>query len=235
MQCVFVLSAGRCGTAALARFFDRHPDVSAFHEPVPRLVEFSQQAYLAPHSRENRLVIYVARNDMISITNSQGKLYVETANKLTFFAHALASLYPNGRFIHLVRNPVDVIKSGVLRKWYCGHPWDIGRIKPKDNLVDGQNWDTLRSSWKIAWNWVETNRFILDFMDTLPQGRKLTVKLEDIDETAPQLWQFIGKNPPGHAAPDLENAGSKAPVKDDFSGFLRAIGQDVLDRSGYSV
>lgn len=235
MKCVFALNTGRCGSMTLAKVLAQHPGIAALHEPIPRLIEFSPMAYANPLSEKTRLVIYVARNDLIGNVSAKGKLYVETANKLTFFAHALAQIYPESKFIHLVRNPVDVVKSGVRRKWYCGHAWDVGRIVPLNKRVGKTPWDRLSPSEKSAWNWVETNRFIFEFMDTLPAGRKMTLRLEDLTERLNDLWSFL--NVPPLPNPEIAswNAGSRDGVGADFIDFLLHIGGPIIKRAGYNL
>ncbi len=235
MRCVFALNTGRCGSMTLAKVLAQHPQITALHEPIPRLIEFSPMAYVHPNSDQTRLVIYVARNDLIGTVNGQGKLYVETANKLTFFAYALARLYPQSKFIHLMRHPVDVIKSGIRRKWYDGHSWDVGRITPQSGRVNGAGWQELPVSHKVAWNWVETNRFIFEFMDTLPPHRKMTLRLEEMEKTLPELWRFLEVPPLANPRIEPWNAGPRYGIKAEFEPFLTKIGGDVLRRSGYEI
>ena len=234
MFSAFILSTGRCGTMTLARVLNQHPAVAAFHEPFPRLIEMSGEAYKRPESDLMKLIINIARSDYIKEFNRQGKLYIETANRLTFFAHAINHVFPHAKFIHLVRNPLAVIKSGVRRGWYCGHPWDIGRIVPEVPNNNGRSWLDLSATEKVAWNWVETNSFILKFLDTIPKERKFFVQLERVHEELPRIWSFLGLNE-FQCTIDRFNEGSKSEVNENFVPFLLEIGEDIMSRCGYEI
>jgi hypothetical protein len=47
---------------------------------------------------------------------------------------------PNVKFVHLFRHPGEVVRSGMRRGWYNGHPSDRYRIEP------GQH-DPMRRLW----------------------------------------------------------------------------------------
>ena len=234
MFCAFTLSTGRCGTMTLARVLNQHPQIIALHEPFPRLIRISARAYLEPDSELMELIIKIAREDYIEASNQKGCIYVETANRLTFFSYAIRKAFPQAKFIHLVRHPVRVIKSGIRRRWYCGHPWDAGRIFPKSMHCDGRLWTELSPSEKVAWNWVETNRFIFDFLQGIPEKQKFFLRLEEIDSRISSIWDFLGVRPFGVRIGKL-NQGSQHEVREDFIPFLKKIGQDVVKNCGYEI
>lgn len=131
-RCVFVFSTGRCGTMTLSRILSQHASIVGLHEHFPRLIRLSGEAHPDPKGVWARLAIAVARKDLISEVDRRGKIYAETANGLTFFAYAINKVFPCAKFIHLVRHPFAVIDSGIRRGWYAGHPWDEGRIVPRE-------------------------------------------------------------------------------------------------------
>jgi hypothetical protein len=103
------------------------------------------------------------REQHLRYTYKTGKRYIETNNYITFFAPLLVKLFPDAKFIHLTRNPVQFIKSGLSRYYYTGGSEDDKRIIPKDK---GQGyWENLSQVGKIAWLWNETNLFIEKFKE----------------------------------------------------------------------
>jgi hypothetical protein len=218
----------------LARVLNQHPSITALHEPFPRLIELSGEAYKKPRSDIMKLIIRIARSDYINEFNRQGKLFVETANRLTFFAYAINKVFPNAKFIHLVRNPISVVKSGVRRGWYCGHPWDRGRIFPDFFSYKGRSWDELTPSEKVAWNWVETNNFIVNFLKNIPSEMKFFIQLERIHEKLPDIWSFLGLK---NFDCDINkfNEGGRTDVDESFVPFLIDTGEDIITECGYSI
>lgn len=176
---VFVLSTGRCGTKFLTKVLKRSEVIDSFHEPVPELIYYSKYAYENQCENEKlKLIIDSSRFEYIMRSFLNKKIYFESNNRLTFFAYQLNELFPKAKFIHLIRDPRDFVRSGIRRKWYSGqHLWDMGRIKP---LNDSINWDHLNLISKISWLWNETNSFIEDFKKSIDEEKMLTVKSEDL-------------------------------------------------------
>jgi hypothetical protein len=74
----------------------------------------------------------------------------------------LSSAYPRARYLHLTRHPVSTQRS-LQEHW--------NRIMPRP--LDGQPMSGMAS-------WFDTHRRIVRFTDTLPVGRRLRVRAEDI-------------------------------------------------------
>lgn len=189
IQPVFVLSTGRCGTKWLTELLSNRSDVLVNHALQPELVRQSKLAYQNRHTDPE--FIRAARDDLISAAYHSHRIYIETNNRITFFAPLLAQAYPNSRFIHLYRHPADFIRSGMRRNWYAGHSADIGRI----TMADANQWQTLSQFEKIAWLWNETNSFIEKFLQTLPPNRYFIISSETLFAEPTQvktLCEFIG-------------------------------------------
>jgi hypothetical protein len=193
---VFVLSTGRAGTLLLNNILSISSYAYPLHQPKPELIRSSKQAYekisLAPDIFEE--VFRTAREELMLEATKFKKIYIETNNRVTFFAPIILRVFPNAIFIHLVRHPGDFVRSGIRRKWYSGkHEHDIGRIRP----VEGEykrRWLKMNNIEKIGWLWNETNQFIENFKDTVSKERCLFIKAErlftDVDVTA-ELFNFI--------------------------------------------
>lgn len=189
---VFVLSTGRCGTAFLTQLLKADKTYVAFHEPVPEFFFHTQVAYKEYKTNPDKIAAMfdVARYEIIRNTFIADKKYIETNNRITFFAFQIAELYPNAKFIHLVRNPESFIKSGLGRNWYSGKSlYDEGRIT-SENF---EYWNSLSQIEKIGWLWNETNQFAENFKLKFP-NRIQTVKAEDLftkTETQQSVFKFI--------------------------------------------
>lgn len=184
---VFVLSTGRCGTKLLTQLFNELPAVKAWHEPSPELTYYSRFAFehwnTMNETETLRRIVDAARYELVRNAFLLDKVYVETNNRITFYAFALAELYPQSRFIHLVRKPEKVVKSGLARGWYTGHTlYDESRPQPPTLIEDPEA--------KIAWLWNETNGFIESFKKSVEAGRLMTVRSEDLF-SSPEIFNGI--------------------------------------------
>ena len=173
---VFVLSTGRVGTMLLTRLFELEKGLNIEHEALPEMLYTGKLAYADPSNIEFTKGAFMAgRYEAIRDCQLQNLRYVETNNRLTFFAPAMAALFPNAKFIHLLRHPDSFVSSGIQRNWYTGKTiTDEGRIAPaKDSGIE-------RQQDKIAWLWNATNAFIEDFKEGAGKDRTLTVRSEDL-------------------------------------------------------
>jgi hypothetical protein len=174
IPCVFVLSTGRVGSQTLAALYALSPHAHAEHEPSPALTYASYQAYLdrcaAPHWRT---LVYGARDEAVLNAAARGQVYAETNNRLTYLAPALADAFPDSRFIHLHREPLAVIRSGMARGYFVDNGWDYARIRPRPGEPDAAGWPTMNQIERCAWWWARVNREAADFMSQLPPERRL--------------------------------------------------------------
>jgi len=173
---VFVLSTGRVGTMLLTRLFELKNGLHIEHEALPEMLYTGKLAYADPSNIEFTKGAFMAgRYEAIRDCQLQNLRYVETNNRLTFFAPAMAALFPNAKFIHLLRHPDSFVSSGIQRNWYTGKTiTDEGRIAPAKNSGIERQQD------KIAWLWNATNSFIEDFKEGAGKDRTLTVRSEDL-------------------------------------------------------
>lgn len=184
---VFVLSTGRVGTMLLTRLFELEKGLHIEHEALPEMLYTGKLAYADPSNIEFTKGAYMAgRYEAIRDCQLQNLRYVETNNRLTFFAPAMAALFPNAKFIHLLRHPDSFVSSGIQRNWYTGKTiTDEGRIAP------GKDLGIERQQDKIAWLWNATNAFIDDFKTGAGKNRTLTVRSEDLFSNAEEAERIL--------------------------------------------
>jgi hypothetical protein len=128
----------------------------------------------------------------------------------------LASLFPQARFVHLVRDGRKVASSyfhklgaenyddrsnAALQAWYDGtgsapppekpYWWPVPR---RDDPMAGpfRGFDQFA---RICWHWAEINRVAMDALAALPADRTLFVRLEDLRQSPAlvrELFAFLG-------------------------------------------
>ena len=192
---VFVLSTGRVGTQTLAALLNLAPNLFAHHELFPKLYGLGRLAYWYSADPLARTILIEAtssaRQKYWQYALNVGRGYAETSPQLTFLAPILFHLYPQARFIHLVRHPYAVIRSGMRRGWYQDHPADATRLIPKADDPLAGRWQSLPRIDKIAWLWAETNRWITTFMRDLPPQQRLTLQAESLFAAEPSTLESL--------------------------------------------
>ena len=153
--CVFVLSTGRVGTETLAYLFGLLKNVFSYHEPSPQLFSLSKLAYemseIYQTDKNIREVFQTAflssRKEILDYSLSCRRGFIETGPDCTFLSRVIFDAIPNVKFVHLVRNHFDVVRSGMRRRWYDGHKFDPSRITPL-KIVGFMNSGRITHPWK---------------------------------------------------------------------------------------
>lgn len=165
---VFFLSTGRCGTKWFSDLFETNKKLMVLHSPSPTLAVQSRKAYEyfitkgVQNSDLLQEVFLTGREEYLRYAYKTGKRIIETNNYVTFFAPILLNLFPDAKFVHLIRHPGEFIRSGMRRKYYEEQNFDdIKRIIPINDI--NKKWGNYSRIEKIAWLWNETNNFIEDF------------------------------------------------------------------------
>lgn len=178
---------------------------------------------------------------------SSGQGYVETSPQGTFLAPVIQQSIPSVKFIHLVRHPADVVISGMRRNWFGGHPSDGTRITPHNFVRD---WNSVSQLEKNAWLWTETNGWILDFLKTMPENQKITLRAEDVYnenfDVIKNIFGFLGAEMPNEN--NVKKVLSKKFNQQTKGNFpllenwtpemleqLRAISGDLAKTLGYDI
>lgn len=177
---IFCLSTGRVGSQTLAQLAGL-VKVRAEHEPRPYLFGLSKAAYsYHGDSGSTEILREAVKSVRPCQDNQKDKVsYIETSPQATFLAPTILEVYPNAKFIHIVRHPGDVVRSGMRRGWYQGHQNDCWRIEPKEGPALS-SWEEYGAFEKNVWLWSETNQWIRSFLADLDRGQALTLKSEDI-------------------------------------------------------
>jgi hypothetical protein len=185
---VFVLSTGRTGTETIAHLLNLSRDLFAYHEPSPSLYPLAKMAYgsqsrLNTHPDHQNLIsegLKAMRKELWDESLSCRKGYAETSPQVTFLAPYLNQLIPDSLFLHLIRHPMDVIRSSMRRGWYLNSPYDETRIEPLENSLFHKKWSKFSELEKNTWLWAETNKWISDFLKTIPKSQYLVLHSEDV-------------------------------------------------------
>lgn len=207
-RCVFVLSTGRVGTQTLAALLNLSEEIESVHEPWPFHYGLSKFAYLYRDSPEAKAVLREAflgnRLRYLEDAWKKERIYVETSPQNTFLEPVIIDLFPQARFLHVVRDPRAVVRSAMRRGWYAGHHYDQWRLEPTTGFIDGRSWQDFTAFEKNIWLCCETNRWIEHFLNSIFSDRWLRISSEQIFSGElpflDELYGFSGAERPSREA-----------------------------------
>jgi putative sulfotransferase len=215
-QPFFIVSSGRSGTAMLHKALSAVPGVEMHHEYAVQITQpLAVKRYLGVvDAGETRKVLDETFGAAVRQTG--GTHWGDSSNKLSWLIPDLAALFPQARFVHLVRDGRKVASSyfhklgnenyddrsnAALQDWHDGNAAAPSPQKPYwwpvprrgDAMADGfRRFDQFQ---RICWHWAEINRVALEALASLPQDRTLFVRLEDLvgsPALVRTLYDFLG-------------------------------------------
>lgn len=214
----FIVSSGRSGTKLMEKLFSALPEVEMNHE---YMVHHVQPAAVKHHlglacRHETRYVL--AQTHKAAVDYCEKPFWGDSSNKLTWVIELLDELFPEARFVHLVRDGRKVASSyfhkladecyddrstAILARYIDDYPdtstpppekkywWP----QPRRGAPDRAAFLALDQFQRIAWHWAESNRAALSKLRAISPERRLFVRLEDLtaDPTeAARLLDFLG-------------------------------------------
>lgn len=206
-QPVFVIGTGRCGTRMIYKMLDGTPGVEVYHEyQIYHVQPFACRLEMDTYASGDEHVL--RRTHGAALHYSRAHTWVDCSNKLSWLIPSLLHLFPDARFLHLVRDGRRVALSyyhklsdeiyddrstAILRDWVDGRSMVM---PPPDKKYwwklppDGYNqWQ------RICWHWRECNRVILRDAPQIPVGHYMNVKLEYLtkdDNLLREVLDFMG-------------------------------------------
>lgn len=199
-----------------------------------------------------------------AIHHSLAGVWGDSSNKLSWLIADLAAMFPEARFVHLVRDGRKVAGSyfhklgaetyddrsnAALQAFYDG----TGEMPPPEKPYwwpvprrDDPMAEAFRGFGqfqRICWHWAEINRVILDSLAALPPERTLFERLEDLVQSPSQvrgLMDFLGLDYThadfaAFARPHNVNRPEDRLLSDLERGQFAAIAAPMMARLGYAA
>jgi hypothetical protein len=216
-QAFFVVSSGRSGTAMLQKALSAAGNIEMQHEYAVDIVQpLAMRRYLGFASEADARDILRATH-AAAIHYSEAAHWGDSSNKLSWLLPELASLLPQAKFVHLVRDGRKVASSyfhklgaecyddrssAIFQAFYdepARNPAPPPEKKywwpcPRRGDPLARKFRSFDQFQRIAWHWTEINRVILDGLQQLEPSRKYFVRLEDLQESADSvrgLFDFL--------------------------------------------
>jgi putative sulfotransferase len=211
-QPFFIVSSGRSGTAMLHKALSAVPGVEMHHEYAVQITQpLAVKRYLAAvDAAETRKILDETFG--AAVRHARGTHWGDSSNKLSWLVPDLAALFPDARFVHLVRDGRKVASSyfhklgdetyddrsnAALQAWADGkgsapppekpYWWPVPRRD--DPMADAfRRFDQFE---RICWHWAEINHVALAALADLPRDRTLFVKLEELVQSPARVRELF--------------------------------------------
>lgn len=197
-QTVFLLSTGRTGTTFMGTVLNRAPGLVARHEPQPDCFD------LGVKFGEGRAPVGFVRRILRAnrwwvpnlLKENNARIYFESNQYLFSLVPVLQDIFPGSKFIRVVRDGRDVVRSFFARDLYASSSkYDYPRPDRIEEEPWGDEWEEMTRFERIAWYWQFKDRYIQNSLTDLPSDSALNLKFEDIyDESRnyPGMRSLLG-------------------------------------------
>ena len=108
---IFILGSGRCGTHSFFKALNNFKQIESHHEfffePTLRIAT----SYHMNKISKTNVKKFIIENHLFSVNNSEKKIWVNSCNALPWLTKVLIEIFPQAKFLHLVRNGKKVVSS----------------------------------------------------------------------------------------------------------------------------
>lgn len=211
---IFVIGSGRSGTRAVFKLLSGIDSIEIYHEYVCTHIQPLASLYYMKLLEKNEIKARFKELHGSAIHYSKAKYWVDCSNKLSWIIEPILEIYPNARFVNLVRDGRKVANSfvhklgdemyddesvRVMREWLKnpkGVPmpppekkywWNIPQ-KGQPFYEDFPSFDQFE---RASYHWRESNRVILESLKKVPKAQHRTYKLEELTSDRKVLTDFL--------------------------------------------
>lgn len=217
----FIVSSGRSGTKLMERVLSAEPTVTMHHEYMVHHIQPVAVRYQLGLANRHEVRHVLIETHRAAMTYAKTPLWGDSSNKLAWIVDILDQVFPDARFIHLVRDGRKVASSyfhklgdecyddeatAALAAYIDRYPalpapppekrywWP----QPRRGQLARAAFKSYGQFERIAWHWAEAHRTIARHLEQVSADRQMLVRLEDLvasRETARRLFAFLDLKP----------------------------------------
>ena len=235
-QLVFLVGFQRSGTTWVQKVLGAHPDIGTaqeshvFDQFIGPAVRFWERIVAVDIGRGGvGLPAYLTQEEFDGLGRELVERVLSKAdeyrNKPVFlektpdhvrYIDVIHRLFPEARFVMMVRRPEDVVESMLA----AGKDW-------------GRNW-APRSALRAAWRWRRAMKEGMAQLEAVTADKKLLIRYEDMKRNPQELTQrileFIGID----ASPEIAARLCESPAElNKYGHFARISGQTVQEPAAF--
>ncbi len=176
----FITGMGKSGTKFLANLLNQCKDAKVLHEPFLNENEIVN-TFL---NKQASLNYILNKRKPIALKNARGtKTYGEVDSYIRYHIPLLKKVFPEAKFLHLVRNGRDVVRSLYLGRSYTSSDKIAVKFNPKEGWTNESRFE------KICWYWVESNKIVHEHIDKFVTLEKI---VSDWDYFKENILDYLG-------------------------------------------
>lgn len=204
---IFVVGSGRSGTQSMWRMLDSIENVEMHHEYMIHYLQPAGVKYFHGKLPRRDLLALLRETYGAAIHYCDSEFWGDCSNKASWFIDELAELFPEARFIHLVRDGRKVTSSLYHKLGHeCLDDQSVARVKAylfennnqdiicpppekkywwplaDQHSADWEQYSKLDHYGRIAYHWQQINSRIIQSLNKLDSSRYIRVRLEDITQ-----------------------------------------------------
>ncbi len=229
-QLVFILSTGRSGSKAIAKLLDQHDDAECYHDTFTHLNTWSCDFMYKKSGKEE------IQKKLHSLYNSTSlgsrKVYGQSDQKLAPLVPILSEMFPEAKFIWLIRDPYDFVNSAYARGWFDNSEFGYEknkneflnkRVTPSEfdaehrcngaklGVFTEEEWKSMTAFERVCWYWSYWNSLIERNLNHISSKNSMVIKLEELENSKREVFEFIGLEANNVKAEKLNSAYYKKP------------------------
>ena len=210
---VFIVSSGRSGSQMMEKLIAAMSDYEVHHEYLCNIIQPAAVSYYLNLIDRVHIDKILCETYWPAVYYSNATRWIDSSNKASWLVEPLAALFPNAKFIHLIRDGRRVCSSYLNKlgnECYsdqafkifadylagdasvCPPPEKKYWWPPIANSGSLGQFSSLSQFEKITHHWVEINNQIEEGLCTVQSDHKLTVKLEDLSSSEAALRELLG-------------------------------------------
>ena len=216
-QPFFIVSSGRSGTHALAKALSLYENVDMHHEYCVDYIQPLAFEYYHRLINEGEAIETIQGTYGSAVALSEKPLWGDSSNKASWIIHPLLKVFPNAKFIWLVRDGRKVVSSyfnKLSEECYDDRSVNWMRLWIENSERYTQPPPEKKYWWPmpphrlycynespsqfrlICWHWNAINEFIDYNLSWVPEENTFVVKLEDLTNgdmgTLNDMLNFLG-------------------------------------------
>lgn len=210
---IFVVGSGRSGTRMIFKLLSGLSDIEIYHEYLCTHIQPVAALYYMQQWDKETAKTQIQNLHGAAIHYSKTKYWVDCSNKLSWVIEPLLELFPKAKFIHLVRDGRKVANSyfhklpnemyddesvKIMQRWLTApnkspqpppekkYWWNI----PQSGQPFAGQFPAFNQFQRACYQWVESNRVIMETLEKVPTKQQLFVKLEELT-TNPKILEIF--------------------------------------------
>jgi hypothetical protein len=197
---IFILGSGRCGTYSFYNSLNKLNNIEIHHEfffePTLKIASLYHMKEISKYKVQK----FINENYFFSIKNSSKNIWINACNAMPWMSDVLVEMFPNARFVHLVRNGRKVVSSFyhkfgnlmynkkdiiILKKFLdkkinlISSEKKYWRPIPHKNNNDYLKFINQNQFYKICWYWSQINNKIEKSLNNA--NKKIFFKFENVN------------------------------------------------------